>query len=147
MTFQYTHTENPESSAIDTVWYNAKTMQLVVEFASSGTLAGYAGVSDAEYGNLVNSESVGSYFAHYIKGRYPGFSVDQRGYFEYLDLTPVESVSELGKFTLTASVSSDVSMTVEGTDLEAALASFRARIEEAMKGNPVTITFKSAVPA
>jgi uncharacterized phage protein gp47/JayE len=143
-TFNYTHHEAPESTALRTIWYNNRTGDLVVEF-TSGVLAGYRNVPAKEYDSLVNAYSVGQYYTHYVKNRYSGFSVDQDTTFVLEGSVDAKDESALSVFKITASVASDVSLTVEGADLEAALASFRARIEEAMKGNPVTISFKSAV--
>lgn len=143
-TFSYTSHVEPESTALKTIWYNQQTGDLVVEF-TSGVLAGYRNFPTSEYNSLVNAYSVGQYYTYYVKNRYSGFSVDQDTTFVLEGSVDDKEESTLSSFKITASVASDVSLTVEGADLEAALASFRARIEEAMKGNPVTISFKSAV--
>ncbi len=54
------------SSNISSVGYDADTQTLVVTF-NSGRTYRYGGVPESEYTNMLNANSVGSYFANSIK--------------------------------------------------------------------------------
>lgn len=58
-----------DSSTIKACSYNKNTKQLNVTFTNK-TVYTYDGVSYARFSRLVNAESVGSYFAKHVKGKY-----------------------------------------------------------------------------
>jgi len=60
-----------ESSNISALGYDEKTGELHVKF-NSGTQYAYAGVPLDTYEELIQAESIGSFFYHHIKGKYGG---------------------------------------------------------------------------
>lgn len=60
------------SSNIDVLGYDRETETLYVEFHSGATVYSYAGVKESTYDMLINADSVGSFYATYIKGTYTG---------------------------------------------------------------------------
>lgn len=94
--FEYTdHHFSEASSAIDDVYYNEKTQELVIE-TYSGSLAGYYGVPREVYDAFVLEDtarayggSLGGYWNTIIKPNFKGFSTSYISNFKQLDTTPV----------------------------------------------------------
>lgn len=63
------------SSNIDILGYDRASETLYVEFKSGSTVYAYEGVKESTYDMLVNADSVGSFFAHHIKGNYTSDAV------------------------------------------------------------------------
>lgn len=59
-----------KSSNLASADYEPDTMELVVTFRSGASYA-YSGVDQIVYDDLLAANSPGSYFAKWIKGRYP----------------------------------------------------------------------------
>lgn len=59
-----------DSSVIKACSYEKKLKRLNITF-SNGNVYSFDGVSYARFNRLVESESVGSYFAKHVKGKYP----------------------------------------------------------------------------
>lgn len=70
-TVKYTFTDVLDSSALDALFYDANNGELYVEF-QNGSIAGYAGVGPGVVDDLVNADSVGSFYALNIKNKYRG---------------------------------------------------------------------------
>ena len=66
--------EKVESSTISAVMYLAEKQELFIQFIG-GTVYRYLEVSLEQYATLMGSESKGSYFNMYIKGKYPTHKV------------------------------------------------------------------------
>lgn len=65
---------NPvKSSNLKSVGYNASTQTLEVEF-KNGAVWHYEGVPQAKYDDMIEAESIGSYFSHNIRGKFEGKS-------------------------------------------------------------------------
>lgn len=58
------------SSNIDVLGYDRETETLYVEFHSSPTVYAYSGVKESTYDMLIGADSVGSFYAHHIKGNF-----------------------------------------------------------------------------
>lgn len=58
-----------ESSSIKSIGYNVRLQILEIEF-TRGAIYQYKNVSYEIYHNLTNAESIGKYFAQYIKNNY-----------------------------------------------------------------------------
>lgn len=58
------------SSNLDIVGYNRDNKTLYVEFQSGPAVYAYEGVLESTYDMLLNSHSVGSFYANYIQGKY-----------------------------------------------------------------------------
>lgn len=70
---EYDYTTKVNSTAVDTIYYNNKTKELYVEFPG-GRLAGYRNVSVNDVYRFVEAPSVGSHYAHYIRGKFSGIN-------------------------------------------------------------------------
>jgi len=74
-TVDYTyHDPKVNSSAISEIWYSSTTRELFVKFRDSEQVAGYSDVSPVAADRLVESASVGGYYAKFVKPNYKGIN-------------------------------------------------------------------------
>lgn len=66
-----------ESSNLASVGFDSEQSILEVEFKNSGTIWQYSDVEDSVYYELMEAESIGSYFYHNIRNG--GYSASQVG--------------------------------------------------------------------
>ncbi len=62
--------ETPDSSCFSAVGYDSTEKVLYVQFRDSGAIYSYDDVPALVYSDLMNAESMGSYYNGYIKGHY-----------------------------------------------------------------------------
>lgn len=119
-TVYYTHSKVVDSTAISTVYWNAKSEEMYVEFLN-GTIAGYAGVTLGQYFKLCNATSVGRHYTNNVRNVYRGISGD-------VNLVPAPALPKLEpiskeersaetsdkKYTVVVSVTGSLTFTVLG---------------------------------
>lgn len=71
----YDLVEYPDSTAIQAAYYDKLNRHLYVAFPS-GVIAGYSGINEYEFEDMLCSRSVGSYYSNYIRGVSHGLSGD-----------------------------------------------------------------------
>ncbi|QXV65334.1 KTSC domain-containing protein [Mucilaginibacter achroorhodeus] len=60
-----------QSSALESVGYDAKKQILELEFREHSDVWQYFGIRPSTYKKFISSESLGKYFVTRIKGKYP----------------------------------------------------------------------------
>lgn len=133
-TIKYTDCIYPDSQAVNALYYDASMFNLYVVF-NNGRLAGYKGVSEFTWGDLVKESkhgSVGRFYNKYIQGKYNGLSVDQDTHFE-----PKAQQQEAPKpepkpeHTFSITVDFTQKFDIEATSLEEALRAVKKAIDNA----------------
>lgn len=143
-TFQYTDFKKfNNSSALRGAWYDEETHRLIVEFLDSGNLAGYVNVARPTVEEFFASSSAGAFYARDIKHSYDGFSTSRDTEFVWRGSIAKTAPRNVSTFKIVASVTSEVSTTLEAEDFHKAMEQFTRYINEAMKGNNVEIQFKA----
>jgi len=66
----YVRYNSPDSSVIAYVSYQKDSERLNVKFKSGGVYT-YSGVTQNRFTRLCRSESIGRYYAEFVKGKYP----------------------------------------------------------------------------
>ena len=66
----YTRYNTPDSSVIDYISFQKDKQLLNVKFKAGGVYT-YRGVSQNRFTRLCKSESIGRYYAEFVKGKYP----------------------------------------------------------------------------
>lgn len=113
------------STSLTDVWYGSSEKTLFVKFKSTGSVAGYKNVPESvvrEFGTYINHpyRSAGQYYARYIKPRYQGVNGDVN--LRHVSERRVSGEEKL-RFTITGFA--PVSVTVDATSMEEAVALFR----------------------
>jgi hypothetical protein len=60
-----------QSSALQSIGYDAKKQVLELEFRDNRSVWQYFGIRPSTYRKFISAESLGNYFIKRIKGRYP----------------------------------------------------------------------------
>lgn len=108
MNFVYTNAISTNSSALQAVYWNKNSEELVVHFWA-GSVIKYSGFNEDDYRALSGSLSKGRFYSQYIKGNFAGekMSDDTQFVHEQDVVTPTSAVQELE-----AEVGSSVQVTV-----------------------------------
>ena len=69
-----------DSSMLSAIGYDAKEKTLYAEFANTGNIYAYEGVTKKEFDNLKNASSVGGYMRGCIIGCYPDYQERRRDF-------------------------------------------------------------------
>jgi len=70
------HREPVQSTALQSVGYDAKAKILELEFRDNGGVWQYFGITPSTYKKFINSSSLGRFFVEKVKGKYQELKVN-----------------------------------------------------------------------
>ena len=133
--FKFTDYQEFDSSAISRAWYNKDAEELVVNF-KNGSLAGYRDFLPTDWTKFLNATSIGQHYAWYIKDSFGGMSVSLDTTFHRVQ-EPTgnsEAGGSVGKYRVSATLTTVVFQEVEADDVLAALEAFNEFVKNNVKG-------------
>jgi hypothetical protein len=76
MCYTSMHRQAVQSTALQSIGYDAKAKILELEFRDNGGVWQYIGVKPSVYKKFINSASLGNFFVTKVKGKYPELKIN-----------------------------------------------------------------------